>query len=106
MDTQAYFTNIRSHISAELKNAASTIYVAVAWFTDPQLFSLLCAKAKAGLDVQLIVMDDDTTKMYGLNYTELEHNGGKVLMIDGDTTSVTMHNKFCVIDGLTTITGS
>jgi hypothetical protein len=106
METQAYFTNIKSHISTELKSAATSIYVAVAWFTDPKLLSILCDKAKAGLDVQLIVMDDDTTKRYGLNYTVLENCGGRVYMIDGDTTSVTMHNKFCVIDGKTTITGS
>ncbi len=106
METQAYFTNIRSHISTELKNAASSIYVAVAWFTDPKLFSILCDKAKAGLDVQLILMDDDTTRTYGLDYSELENCDGKVFMINSETTGTLMHNKYCVIDGVTTITGS
>lgn len=105
METQAYFTNIRSHISAELKKANASIYVAVAWFTDSKLLSILCDKAKAGLDVQLIMMNDDINRAYGVNYSELENCGGKVYLIDGDIGTL-MHNKFCVVDGSTTITGS
>ena len=105
METQAYFTNIRSHISAELKKANDCIYVAVAWFTDPKLLAILCDKAKEGKDVQLIMMNDDINRAYGVNYNELETCGGKVYLIDGDTGKL-MHNKFCVVDGSTTITGS
>ncbi|MBB3837654.1 hypothetical protein FHS57_001651 [Runella defluvii] len=106
METQAYFTNIRAHISAELTGATSSIYVAVAWFTDSKIFEILCDKAKAGLDVQLILMDDYTNRTYGLDYTQLEACGGRVHMINDKTAGITMHNKFCVIDGSTTITGS
>lgn len=106
METHAYFSNIRSHISRELKLATSSICVAVAWFTDAKLFDILCDKAKAGLDVQLMVTDDDITRTYGLNYNELEACGGKVFMINTETTGNLMHNKFCVIDEATTITGS
>ena len=105
METQAYFSNIRSHISAELKKANDSIYVAVAWFTDPKLLAILCDKAKTGKDVQLIMMNDDINRAYGVNYNELENCGGKVYLIDGDTGTL-MHNKFCVVDGSTTITGS
>src|SRR5688572_5915067 len=106
METQAYFTNIGTHISTELKKATSSIYVAVAWFTDQRLFSILCDKAKSGLDVQLIVVDDSINRAYGVNYNSLEAVGGKVFLIDEDTTGTLMHNKFCVIDATTTITGS
>lgn len=106
METQAYFSNIRTHISAELKKATSSIYVAVAWFTDKKLFSILCDKAKSGLDVQLIVVNDDINRAYGVNYQVLESVGGKVYLIDENTTGTLMHNKFCVIDEVTTITGS
>jgi hypothetical protein len=106
METIAYFSNIRSHIQAELKNANNSIFVAVAWFTDSKLFELLCSKATSGLDVQLIVMDDDITRNCSINYSKLESCGGKVFLINNEITGTLMHNKFCVIDNTTTITGS
>lgn len=106
MNIQAYFTDISSHITKELEAANESIYVAVAWFTDPSLFRILCRKAGEELDVQLIVMDDDITRNFGLNYSLLEDAGGRVFMVDGGPLGNTMHNKFCVIDGKTTITGS
>ena len=105
METQAYFSNIRSHIYNELKTASVSIHVAVAWFTDSKLFALLCDKAKTGLDVQLIVVDDSITQNCAINYNTLELSGGKVYLIS-ETQGALMHNKFCVIDGATTITGS
>lgn len=108
MYTQAFFTNISSHISTELKKASVSIYAAVAWLTDQRLFSILCDKAKEGLDVQLLLADDDDniTQTYGVNYRQLELCGGKVYLIDEFATGKLMHNKFCVIDSSTTITGS
>jgi hypothetical protein len=106
MQTQAYFSNISKHIASELEAANETIYVAVAWFTDPSLFRILCRKANNDLDVQLILMDDDITQNFGLDYSLLEDAGGRVYMVDGGPMGNTMHNKFCVIDGITTITGS
>lgn len=106
MLTQAFFSDIRKHITTELEGSEQSILVAVAWFTDPQLLHILCRKAGEGLDVQLIVMDDDTTQMFGLDYSLLEDAGGRVFMVDGGPMGNTMHNKFCVIDGKTTITGS
>ncbi|MBK8808645.1 MAG: DUF1669 domain-containing protein [Bacteroidales bacterium] len=105
METQAYFSNIRSQIQSELKSATVSIHVAVAWFTDAKLFALLCDKAKAGLDVQLIMVDDPITQNCSINYNSLEQSGGKVYLIN-ENNGALMHNKFCVIDGETTITGS
>lgn len=106
METIAYFTNIRSHIQTELKTAKDSIFVAVAWFTDAKLFDILCQKATNGLDVQLIVMDDDITRNCSIDYSKLEVCGGKVFLINNEITGTLMHNKFCVIDKTNTITGS
>ena len=105
METQAYFTSIRSHITKELNNANTSIYAAVAWFTDAKLFKILCDKASKGLDVQLIVVDDFITRGCTINYKDLEKAGGKVYLID-ENKGALMHNKFCVVDELNTITGS
>lgn len=106
METIAYFSNIRSHIQTELKTAKDSIFVAVAWFTDAKLFDILCQKAMNGLDVQLIVMDDDITRNCSIDYSKLEVCGGKVFQINNEITGILMHNKFCVIDKTNTITGS
>ncbi len=106
METIAYFTNIRSHIQTELKAAKDSIFVAVAWFTDSKLFDILCQKATNGLDVQLIVMDDDITRNCSIDYSKLEVCGGKVFLINNEITGTLMHNKFCIIDKTNTITGS
>ncbi len=106
METIAHFTDIRNHIQEELKKAQQSIIVAVAWFTDAKLFDILCQKATAGLDVQLIVMDDDITRNCSIDYNRLEKCGGKLYQINNETTGTLMHNKFCVLDNKDTITGS
>ncbi|MHA8103814.1 phospholipase D-like domain-containing protein [Aquirufa nivalisilvae] len=106
METLAYFSNIRSHIQTELKTSKDSIFVAVAWFTDAKLFDILCQKATSGLDVQLIVMDDEITRNCSIDYRKLEVCGGKVFLINNEITGTLMHNKFCVVDKTNTITGS
>ncbi|NVN96642.1 DnaJ domain-containing protein [Candidatus Nomurabacteria bacterium] len=106
METTAFFSNIRSHISTELIAARFSINLAIAWFTDRRLFDILCQQAEAGLDVQLIVMDDDITRNCSIDYSKLESCGGRLFLINPGLSGIVMHNKFCVIDGNITITGS
>ena len=106
MTVQAYFKNIKYHLVEELKKSTESIYVAVAWFTDAHLFQILCDKAKSGLCVELMIMNDDITKNSSINYQLLQKAGGKIFLIDDDVSSNLMHNKFCVIDKSVTITGS
>ena len=105
MTTQAYFQDIRKHIKEELSTATQSIYVAVAWFTDRHLFKVLCDKAKEGLNVQLIIMDDFITQNCAINYNEIEIYGGNLFKIS-ESFGILMHNKFCIIDEKTIITGS
>lgn len=105
MTSQAYFQDIRKHIKEEIVSANQSILVAVAWFTDRYLFKWLCDKAEAGLNVQLIVMDDDITRNCSIDYSDLEACGGKLFLIH-ESFGTLMHHKFCVIDESTIITGS
>ena len=107
MQTQAYFDDIQLHILHELRKATSSIHIAVAWFTDPDIFEQLCQKAGSGIRVGLIVVNDSINRKGGLRYERLRDLGGIFMMIgDNKKNSTTMHNKFCVIDGVTVITGS
>lgn len=108
MQSQAYFTEIQKHITTELKSALNSVYLAVAWFTDPILLTHLERLKKSGGEVAIILIDDEINKgAYGLDFTSLKELGGKVLFIKSQENKRTlMHNKFCIIDNSILITGS
>jgi hypothetical protein len=108
MELKAYFSNIDSVIASYLEQATSEIIVAVAWFTDRNLFEVLCNKAKYGITVSIVLIDDDINKgQYGLDFSQLISLGGSIFFLPQDEQSNSiMHHKFCVIDNQTVITGS
>lgn len=103
MNIQSYFSDIREHIINELRLAESSIYIAVAWFTDKELFDILCNKAALGLKVELIAIKDEINSSGSIDFTDLLKNGGKVWLVEDQKT---MHNKFCVIDKHIVLNGS
>jgi hypothetical protein len=107
MQTQAYFDDIQLHILHELSKATTSIHIAVAWFTDPEIFEQLCQKAGSGVRVELIVVNDSINRKSGIEHERLRDLGGVFMMVgDKKKSSAIMHNKFCVIDVETVITGS
>jgi hypothetical protein len=106
METNVYFKDIHTHIIRELEQAESGITIAVAWFTDKDLFDVLCKKASNGISVKLLITDDHINrKKSGVDHQRLIDSGGDVFW-DNKTTSNIMHHKFCVIDSRNVITGS
>lgn len=103
MNIQSYFSEIREHIINELRLAESSIYIAVAWFTDKELFDILCNKAALGLKVELIAIKDEINTSGSIDFTDLLKNGGKIWLVEDQKT---MHNKFCVIDKHIVLNGS
>lgn len=104
MKNQAFFENIQQVISTELLKAKKTIYVAVAWFTDTRLLKILEEKAKQGIKIKVLFVADEINDKSSVDFSDLESFGGKVFPLD--TNKLLMHNKFCVIDNKTVITGS
>ncbi len=105
MQTEALFENIADRIEQELTQAQQSIYIAVAWFTNPRLFNVLLDKAKQGITVQLLISNDSINQQSHINYNEL-NIGNSVAYLIGDGKDDLMHNKFCVIDEYTVINGS
>jgi hypothetical protein len=107
MQTTAYFENIPEAINSYLGNATHSVKVAVAWFSDRDIFETLCQKAKSGIGVELMIANDSTNfRDKGLLFKDLEICGGRFYIAGKDPKKKFMHNKFCVIDGQTVITGS
>jgi hypothetical protein len=107
MQTQSYTENIEQYILNEFLQAESSIQLAVPWFTNEKLFLLLCEKAKKGLAVELMLLDDNINKNSGNNYELLCNEGGKVWKIKTTVNNNQLiNNKFCIIDNKTVIDGS
>ena len=104
--TKAYFDNIKSHIIKELEYSTCSILVAVAWFTDRDLFNILCRKASEGLNVEIIIANDEINANCNIDYQLIEQFGGKFYLDQNPNKNSLMHNKFCIIDLKRTITGS
>lgn len=105
MQTEAIFENIAERIQQEISRAQKSVFVAVAWFTNKNLFRELLYKARNGCSVSLIISNDPINLGSGIDFTELVSGNSKVYKI-GDGESELMHNKFCIIDFSTVITGS
>lgn len=108
METQAYFEDIQHYLLKELHKARTSILVAVAWVTDKELYDVLCLKASDGVKVEILLTNDSINKGgYGLNFDLLKSKNGSVKFI-GNSKNIAslMHNKFCVIDSETILTGS
>lgn len=108
MQLQAHFQNIQRVIIDHLQEAQHEILVAVAWFTDREIFEVLCHKAQAGVHVSVVLLGDDINQAQGaLNFHRLRNLGGKVTFLpSGSDGAPMMHHKFCVLDTTTVITGS
>jgi hypothetical protein len=105
MHTQAYFENIQPEIIKHLQQASREILVAVAWFTDADLLRMLCQKAQEGVSVSVLFLHDNINT--SLNFNNLATCGGVLWRVPvNDFNRNPMHNKFCVIDQQTVITGS
>lgn len=107
MKSQAYFENISKHIKNELHKSSTSIKLAVAWVTDANLFLILCNKAAAGVDVEILIANSDINFDSGIEFYKLRQNGGKIHWIGKNAAyAPLMHNKFCIIDNKTLIFGS
>jgi hypothetical protein len=105
MQTQAHFEDIQPIILSQLAKAETQILVAVAWFTDAELFEVLRQKAKNGVAISVMLLQDKINNY--LNFNELEKIGAIIIRIPvSDFDRNPMHNKFCVIDRKIVITGS
>lgn len=101
---EIHFENIKEIIIQNLQNAKFNVFASVAWIGENFIIQELTNCLKRGIQVEIIVNDDDRFKDSKSKFTEFLQFGGKLFLYD--TSSALMHNKFCVIDLCTTVTGS
>lgn len=103
IEQDVYFEDLQKQIIEHIHTAEFFIWVAVAWFTDRVLFNELIKKKNQGLNIQVIIIDDDINRNGGL---EFEDNFETYRITPEGYFKNIVHHKFCVIDFKTTIHGS
>ena len=90
------FEGIKDVIVQGIRNAKYTIWAAVAWFTDQDIFQELMAKKKQGVSIRIITSDEKSNMTL---MSELEKNFEVVKVpLKGAYLSNRLHDKFCIID--------
>ena len=97
---ESTFDNIQMKIIEEINKAEFLIWIAVAWFTDEEIARVLYQKMKNGLDIKIIVNDDDINNLEFYQYFNIYKFSPK------NKYKNLMHNKFCIIDLKIVIHGS
>jgi hypothetical protein len=90
---------IQPEIIKQMNNAQRSIWIAVAWFTDREIYNVLIEKLKQGVNVRILAVNDDKNQ----NINTLIKNGAEVYLIDN---KILMHHKYSIIDSKIVITGS
>lgn len=102
---ETHFEGIKTIVIKEIESAEFVIYVAVAWITDHDIIAALTKKLISGTQVEIVVNGDKQFSKVKARFNEFLLHGGKLSLYENNDKSI-MHNKFCVIDLNTTITGS
>jgi curved DNA-binding protein CbpA len=105
MHTEAVFENIAVRIESEINKAEKSVIIAVAWFTNLNLFNVLLKKAGTGCQVSVMITDDEINNNSAIDFNRLNTQYSTVHKIVSTDKNL-MHNKFCIIDCSTVITGS
>ncbi len=103
-NTEVIFENIEQRILKEIESAHYAIFVSVAWFTNKKLFNALLEKAKQNCYVSIIIQLDEINSQSGIDYSQIQIGRSECFHISKD--AELLHDKFCVIDFKTVITGS
>lgn len=101
----SYFNGaeIREKIKELIGRSESSIQVAMAWFTDPEIFEAIEQALDRGVRVSLVIGENEDNDR--LPFNQLESKGATVVRIAGRGRGV-MHNKFAIIDDKYVLNGS
>ncbi|WP_339322728.1 phospholipase D-like domain-containing protein [Paenibacillus sp. FSL W8-0194] len=93
IEHDVYFDEIQETIIQGIRNAKYTIWVAVAWFTDNDIYNELLLRKEAGVHIRIITSDEKTN---GFLIEKLERDFETVKVpLEGRNR---LHDKFCIID--------
>ena len=90
------FDEIKDTIKQGIRNAKYVIWVAVAWFTDKEIFDELVLKKAEGVNIRIVTSDEQSNQYL---ISELTETFDTVKVpLSGTYLSNRLHDKFCIID--------
>lgn len=102
---KAYFSGIKQILLQNIYTSKQSISIAVAWFTQRELFIAVLDALDRGVTVSIILIDDIINRSeYGLDFAKFVNKGGSLCFASSKESL--MHDKFCVFDNRLIITGS
>ncbi|EHU1904349.1 hypothetical protein B9Y02_06320 [Acinetobacter baumannii] len=99
------FEDIEKEIIQHIRSAQFLVWVAVAWITSRPIAEALYNQHKKGVNIRIIVNDDQLTKTNGIKFENTTIEYYKISPLNASYKN-TMHHKFCIIDLKKVITGS
>lgn len=101
---KAKFNRIANQIENELMNATQSIKIAIAWFTNENLFETLIILLNKGVKIEIVTINDRINNHEnGLDFNNFISKGGFFFFSE---LLGTMHHKFVIIDESKLISGS
>lgn len=98
------YQKIEKLLMVNIVKTNSNLKIAVAWFTNPNLFAVLIQLLNREVEVELILSNEEINFINPkINYDNFIQAGGKLY---AGKSSNLMHNKFCIIDNRYLINGS
>lgn len=94
---EPHFNNIKKEIIDCIRNAKYFIWVAVAWFTDNDIYLELIDKKSKGLNIRVILSDEEPN-ISMINNLRKEKIDLTVFPKYGYNGYNRFHSKFCIID--------
>ena len=90
------FDEIKNTIIQGIRGARYTIWCAIAWFTDKEIYNELILRKNDGVNIRIITSNEKSNQYI---MSDLENNF-EVIKVDlkGDNLSNRLHDKFCIID--------
>lgn len=98
------FDDIEKHLLSHIDSAKKSIQIAVAWFTNEEIFSRLLSALERKVTVKLVTLYDRINVYGGLDFQELVDAGGELYLSAYNNGIV--HHKYCIIDGIWVLSGS
>lgn len=107
MEVKAYFSSLTEVTISHLETAESQIIAVIEYFSNKKIYDVLCKKAQLGVQVSIILNEENNPRADRLNFFKLESLGGKVKFLPSNSQSspATQHS-FCVIDQDQVLTGA
>lgn len=101
-----YTTDLESRVIDHIGRAQSSIFLAVAWFTNRRIMTALIQQTKAfpNLVIQIVVDDNQTNKLYFFSKKDDFIQAG--IEVKQNISGRFLHHKFMVIDLQRVLTGS